>query len=356
MVRGENVGVAAQERATMRALALGTIALCALWLPSPLAAQESPGSAETAPAETAPSETAPSETASAPVSEPGPADLDEARRRLRDAETLFDEGNHEGALAELQRTLELIGAHPIRFRVYFNVARSLEALFRYDEAMTYYERFLDEGGAETEHAAEVRAKVEVLRSLLAVVALSVAGPRSYEVWVDGRFVGVDLARVRVPGGGHTLEIQADGYVSARAAVQLAARSVERLELELEPVSDLHALSPTLVYVGVGLTVAAIIGGSVLGGLALARDSQLEDDAAGPGALALATPDAQREIQNLALGADVLFGAAALFGVTTVVLIFFTDFDGDDDEAETAALRLAPAIAPGLVGLGLEGSF
>ena len=272
--------------------------------------------------------------AEAPEPEPDPAAerLNEARERIGTGETLFSEGNYDAALAEFQRAGELLSDHPMHFLVLYNIGKCYEQLFRYGDAMEYYRRYLEEGGADQPDAGEVRAKIDLLQSLLGVIQLSVNVP-DYEVWVDGRRVGQNVTTIMVPGGSHRVEVRADGYVQETQETQLTARGEESLTFELEALAEEYeGLSPVLFWSSAGIGAAALVGGVALAGTARSRRNAI-DAAANSGDMSreirAATVDAQDEIKKLSISADVLFGTALLFGAAAVGLAFATDWGGDE---------------------------
>ena len=114
----------------------------------------------------APPEEAPAPTASDTA-------LAEARERIGTGEQLFEMGNFNAALAEFERAGTLLEGHPMHYLVLYNIGQCYEQLFQYGRAMSYYQRYLDEGGADAEDAGEVRGKIQVLRSLLGTITVTV---------------------------------------------------------------------------------------------------------------------------------------------------------------------------------------
>jgi tetratricopeptide (TPR) repeat protein len=295
--------------------------------------------------------------------EPEDPNVVEARERIARANELFNNENYDAAVAEFTEILELLGEHPVRFQVLYNIAKSYEALFRYGKAMEYYQQFLAEGGGETALAPEVNAKIQLLEGLLGTILIVVDVPE-YEVWVDDRMVGNDLERVLVPGGSHVVEIRSPGYVQNQKEVQVPARTERTIEFELEELAEeFEGLPPWMFWTAGGLAVLAAAGGVVYGVLALVRRNEIDDimrndPLKGVGIIGV---EDQEEVRNLARNADIFYGAALLFGTAAVIFAVFTEW-GDEDEAEgsdgesEATLRLSPAVGPTSTGLWLEGSF
>ncbi|MEM9070607.1 MAG: PEGA domain-containing protein [Myxococcota bacterium] len=273
--------------------------------------------------------------------------LIEARERIARAESLYDAESYEPALAEFERSLSLLEGHEMRFFVLFNIGRCQEKLFRYSEAMASYRGFLEEGGADTEYAPQVTAKIDLLEGLLGTVRVQV-DIRGYELWVDDRIIGTDVDEVLLPGGSHVVEVRAPGYVQAQQQVDVAARDESELSFEMVELADeFEGLHPGLFWTGVGVTVAALAGGIAFGIRALSQSNDV--DGREP---SVATSGEVDDINNAARNADIFFGVAALAATTTIIFGLFTNFGGEDD----ANVRIQPAAGPGTAGVHVQGAF
>lgn len=337
------------QRAWLRLVLIGAVAFAAI--PAHAQPEEATGD------EAAEAEGEAEAEAEAPA-EPEDPNLVEARERIARANELFNEENYDAAAAEFIEILELLGDHPVRFQVLYNVAKSYEALFQYGKAMQYYERFLAEGGGETALAPEVNAKIQLLQGLLGTILIVVDRPE-YEVWVDDRVVGNNLDRVLVPGGTHVVEVRAPGFVPNQKEVQVPARAERTVEFELEELAEeFEGLPSWMFWTATGAAVLAAAGGAVYGVLALSRRNEIDDllnnDFGGVGEVDMSDQD---DVRNLARNADIFFGAALLLGTAAIIFAVFTEW-GDEEEAdgEAARLRLSPAVGRDSAGLWLEGSF
>lgn len=341
---------------------LALLALAALVAPSRATAQETEapeGAADPA----APAEQAASPEDEAAPEEPESPELAEAMERYGDAERLFEQGDFRGALAEFQRIYELLEGHPNQFFVLFNLGRAYEELHRYDLAIEMYQRYLDEGGQDGEDRAEVEASLRALERLLGTVAITLTpgGPETAEVWLGEWQVGVAPGEVQIPGGQHTIEVRAQGYEVLRRQIQVPSRQRVELELTMAQLSDFRGVSPALFVASTALAVASLGVGIGLGVNAM----MLHDDAnqcRGTRGCMLDPSARRQEINDFALAADVMYGVAGLFAVTSVVLVFVTDW-GAMPEAEVlpgaqqqASFRLLPAIGPQHAGLVLDARF
>lgn len=308
--------------------------------------------ADEVPAEQVAAEEAP------PAADPA---LEEARERIGTGERLFGMGNFNAALAEFERASTLLQGHPLHFLVLYNIGQCYEQLFQYGRAMTYYQRYLDEGGGDAEDAGEVRGKITVLRSLLGTLTVTV-NVENFEVWIDGQRVGENETEFMVPGGTHQVEVQSEGYEADRQEVQLPARETRALSFELTALADQYeGTNPVLFYSSVGVAGASLVGGVVLAAMARSARNRVDDANAAGGSEAITTAtQAERDrIRGLSIGADALFGSALLFGATALILGFTTNFGGDEEDEASAArprLYVDGTVARGGFDLRLGGSF
>lgn len=288
-----------------------------------------------------------------PVSAQGVANEAEIRARFAEAERIYAQGDFAGALAEFDRIYQLLEQNPRRFFVLYNIGRCQEQLFRYGDALTSYQRYLNEGGARTELAGDAFARIRALEARLATLVIRTN--TQAEVWVDSRHVGSAPGNVRIDGGHHTVELRARGFAPARADVQIAARTQQVLTLELDRQSP--GISPAFFISGAALTAISAAVGIGFGAAALVEQSSIQtrlgaSDETTRFQVTRAQIDGMKE---RALLADVFYGAALVFGVASVVLLFVTDWGGGSSSASASQLRFTPFGSEHAAGLLLEGS-
>lgn len=129
-----------------------------------------------------------------------------------------------------------------------------------------------------------------------------------------------------------------GFFAVGSAQAQGAAAAPSSPVEGDPAGEAQAI-PLSVWVAAGVSGASLVGGVVLGFLAL--DAQTDFDAR-PSAAA-----ADRG-ERLAVYADVLFGVAAAAGLTGIV-IYAT-------EVEPMRIAVAPRISPSAAGAVLSVSF
>lgn len=276
-----------------------------------------------------------------------PADprLAEAMERYADANALFERGDREGALSEMERVYALLEGTPNQYVVLYNLGRVHEELFRYDRAIELYQRYLVEAPADAPDRADAEASLRALDRLLGAVSITTNAPEA-TAWLGDVELGSVTAEtpltMRIPAGHHALELRATGYEPLRREIDVAARTEQTVAMTLTEISTFRGITPAVLATAGALTVIA--GGIAIGlgayALQLHSDSNRCTDTMG---CAFDVPARMRELSDLALAADVTWGVTALLGVTTVVLAFFTDFGGAPTDA-TAYLVPLPGGA------------
>ncbi|MBN1774274.1 MAG: PEGA domain-containing protein [Deltaproteobacteria bacterium] len=317
-------------------------------------------------------------TAQEPAGEPaaGTPDEEEVARSeaMAEARELFERGtrlmqneNWEMALVELERSYE---RYPTRSAL-FNLAMCHKALHRYREALGRFDEWQEKfaAAATEDERARVAAAQEELREYVGFLLV--------ETEPVGATVVIDREeRLRTPLerpivldiGRHQLDVSLEGHVTSSRDVVIVPLETVRLAVALDPEeaatgaadgghdsgegpggseepSD-AGVDALWFWTTAGAAAAAGIGAGVAGGLALAQESDLgnlrDRCAAGDGAACDEGAAALDHYDAKLLAANVLFAAAGAFGVTALVLAFFTDFDFGGDEAPPVEVTAGPA--------------
>jgi tetratricopeptide (TPR) repeat protein len=317
---------------------------CVLLLGAPLAAAQSDD------------EPAAPEASAEGAEAPDPR-LAEAMERFADAQALFERGDHSGALAEMQRVYDLLAASPNRFVVLYNLGRVYEELHRYDRAVQLYQQYLAEAPPDGRDRPDAEASLRALERLLGTIVVE-TNVEGSEIWIGEALLGTAPGSIRVAAGAHTLELRAPGYEPVRREVEIAARTEVRLELNMSRLSDFRGVTPAFFVTGVALAAASLGVAIGLGAHALG----LRDGAVQCSVTPMCTLDSvarRREIDDFALAADIAYGAAGLFAVTSVVLLFVTDWGGSPEAPASAPAPTAlvlPVLTPDGGALWLAGAF
>lgn len=167
--------------------------------------------------------------------------LEEARQRIDQGRSLGEEGNYDAALVEFLRAHELLEGHASQHIVEYNIGTCYEGLSQYGRAVERYRRYLEGAGPDADDRGEVESRIAELEQRLGTIRLHVNAP-NYEVWIDGDMVGRDIAEIMAPGGHHTVEIRAEGYLEARQEVDLLSRAEQEPSFGRETASFVGTFS------------------------------------------------------------------------------------------------------------------
>jgi hypothetical protein len=285
-------------------------------------------------------------------------DLAGARARHERGVALFNEQppNYNGALTEFEEAYRLSAGHPRRYIELRNIAECYQNLGQYDRAITYLQRYLQEGGPGAEDRPRYEAALSVLESTMGTVEVTTNVPAA-EVWADNRRVGDAPGRVRVPGGRHVIELRAVGRSPARREVDVVSRQSARVHMDLDALGR-GGITPAVFWIGLGATAVVAGVGGVFGVQAMSARGDVDTRLASSDAAVRFTvsPADRQRIAELAQVADILYLSAGVLAVGTTVVAFLTDFRGASGEQPRATLRVAPLLGPLVQGLSLEGRF
>ncbi len=298
-----------------------------------------------------------------------------ARGKIEQAFTFF-----EAALADYQAAYQ---AYPDQ-QIFFPIAQAEQRLGRFVEALQHYQGLLAESRAL---GAELRNQVQVhldeVRKSLAAVVLEVE-PDGAAIAIDGKEVGHGPMSqpVFVEPGQHSFTVTSDGYETVEGRMDLPpgkeTRKRVRLERErvaagsgqparaqprgIEPDGADRPARPSklTLWVGLGVTGALAVGGTVTGYATLSQHRQYQDESRS----AAAREAARRDGRRLAGVTDILFGTALVAGGATAYYYFavYKPRSAAADRAdargleEEQSLRLAPLLGPRVAGLAVSGSF
>lgn len=297
--------------------------------------------------------------------EPTDEQMETARVHFERGVELVGQEQWEQALGEFNASVEAMATAP----GLLNVGLCQRRLGRNLDAQRTFERFMAEFGSTADDVdrRDAQTQLDELRGVLGRLAVSV-NETGAELLVDDRAAGrAPLAGpVFVEPGEHTVVARLEGRDPVSRTVTVAAGQEAAVALELAAASvgvvtppdqppddggsaDDGGVSPVWFWTSVGITGAAAVTWGILGGLALKADS---DYSADPNRTAAQRDDGLA----LALGADITGALAAAAAATTLVLVFFTDWDDEAPESGAAVTGFtAGPVADGM-GLGVVGRF
>lgn len=200
----------------------------------------------------------------------------EARLSFERGEGLFAEENYALALEAFEHSYALLDGFPRQHLVLFNVARCQEELGRHRAAVETFERYLEEGGASEENAAETRRRITELRRRIEMADADGRGPDEDAAPASGGDDGLLIAGVvlEAVGGAAGIASLATGLAAHDIYTSLEARCVPADNCPDGSASDISTgdtlawtstilLPVAVTAVGVGtalLIVAATSGG------------------------------------------------------------------------------------------------
>lgn len=294
--------------------------------------------------------------------------LKEASERYGRALRSYDDGNYDAALVEFQRAYEIAPT----FRILYNLGVVSLALRDYASALTYFERYLAEGGGQvsTEQRSEVERKMRDLAAHVGQIEVTVNVERA-EIRVDDRVIGTSPLRgpLRLNAGARRISARAPGRLPDSRFVDLAGGDRLQVELSLvdpraersaasspaqrpdapEPTETVARPFPWLPWAGTAL----LAGAAIYTGLeALGTHSDYEDARERPGTSRHTLDRLDRKATRLGLAADV-FGLGALaLGAYSV----YVTLNEPHDEPKNQALKPRYELGFGPNRVTLHGSF
>ncbi len=273
----------------------------------------------------------------------------DARLHFDRAVSLFESGDHRGALAEFQRAYDLTG----RTSVLYNLGATHQALHDYPRAIDALRRYVaaTEARPTPERALALRALAQ-MEPLVARLRVT-RSPADAVVSLDGLPLEGDVATVGP--GVHVFVARAPGHQSAQVEVTVVSGDDRAVTIALVPAPSPPPSAPTpgvtpppaagarrgpdrRLFWSMVITGGALaVGASITGALAI----ETHADYAGRRVGDREAPDLAREGRSLSLTADLLAVGAVAAGVTALVLRLATP-----DGASSPGARVSVALAAG----------
>lgn len=272
------------------------------------------------------------------------------------ARTLFRQGEAEYAAGRYQEAISLwerAYAMDPRAGLQYNLAQAYGRSGLLTEERRALELFLsrlaetEPEAAESADAISARARITAIDERIARTAIVLRGvPRHADITLDGAPVTLEVDRVRVEPGSHTIRVVLEGFEAFTSTVTVVAATTAEVHVELVPVRADAAIAPAPVVLAAppesasrvpvallvtGATVFA--GGSVLGGLAIHYSR---------GTLR-GTDRAQRG-RAFGIAADVTLGVGIAAAGTGALMLLLRD-----DPREADAPSVTPAVASSALG-------
>ncbi len=280
-------------------------------------------------------------------------DLAAAKRHYAEAERKYKGGDFTGALADFKSANDIKGT-PQAER-YIGLCE--DSLGHYRAAAEYYEMFLAHVPEKmTAQGDEIKKRLSDIKALPGKVHVE-SNPPGVSVTVDGKpQSGPTPVDVSLPPGNHAIKLAAPGRLPAEKQVEVGFASTQTVSADLEPepappppppappiAAGLPPPSPPAppppeprsnvpAYVTGGLAVAAAAVGTVFGVIALNDKSDFDKNP---------TTKTADDGDTHSLIADMAFGVAITFGVTSAVLFFTKDEPAANPNPGSTSKATAP---------------
>jgi tetratricopeptide (TPR) repeat protein len=285
--------------------------------------------------------------------------------RFNRAVELYEEKDYAAALIEFKRAYDLAPS----YKLLYKIGQVSYQLKDYAGALKAFERYVADGGDKlsAERKKQVREEIDVLKSQTGYIAVQ-ANVFGAQVTIDDVLVGATPLDepVLVSIGRRRVVVSADGRAPVTRVVNVAGRETKKISVDLPEVSTKPrtvvkkrsepAGSPmtTWSWVGIGASAALGIGATVTGVLALRQSSELEDMTYAGDTPSNSIKAKQSNVKALALGTDILAGAAILTLGTTLFLTFSRSPSPSTGDPSSNSASVQPIIS--VRGLGLQGRF
>ncbi len=341
MILGKSRGVAA-----VLAVAVGLVAL-------PASAQQPPPAKPAAPA-----------VPGAPA-----AATPDAKALFTSGEKKFKAGDYAGALADFEQSQTAKPAPETQLYI----AKAHDNLGHYPEAAAAYDKFLAAVPVKMKtEGEEAKRRLEAIRMMPGRVHVETT-PAGATVGIDGQPAGMAKTPtdLELPPGHHVLKVAAEGYDAATKEVDVTfgQKSDVRVELTQTPPPPPPPPPPVVTepppqpppppppeprskvpaYVTGAVAIVAAGVGTGFGIKALSQSSDFDKNP---------TTKKADDGENNALVADMMFGIAITFGVTSAVLFLSSDqpAQAKAKPPKSVTVQAAPFVTKSGGGAGAQVSF
>ena len=275
----------------------------------------------------------PAAAAPAPAAKAGAKPAAKGKTALQRAKDAQKAGDHAAALEEYKAAL----TEKETPEAQLGLAQTQDALKDYPAAVASYEKFLaavPKSLVKEGEAAKARsAEIQKMPATLKITSV----PEGAAVTVDEKLQEAKApATVEVPAGKHVVSVSMKGYDTKTQEVETTFASIVEVKAELTetpvampapaaapvPVAKTEAPPPPVkprskvpAFITGGIAVAALGVGTGFGIRALSKKGDFSDNP---------TEDTANSGENSALIADMAFGVALTFGITSAVLFLAKD--------------------------------
>lgn len=287
-------------------------------------------------------------TTQAPGGSPQQAAAEHFERGLE----LYREGSLDAALVEFERAYESVPD----YRVLYNLAQVQAQRGEYVEALSFFDKYLKEGGAEIAETRRTEVEQDIVKLNGRVGRLWVeSNSPGAEVFVNGKLVGLLPMQqpVLVNSGMCEIRVTKPGFEPRLHQLKVAGGEQPRVSLPLTAIASrldpaIYAPSrpPKIEQVSytpfwVSLAATAVLGGGAagFGYLAIDARSGMDDELARLPADRAVVQERSRDVRRFSTWGDLCGAAAVLAGGTALYFLISPSKSYADDDAAVSSLQL-----------------
>jgi tetratricopeptide (TPR) repeat protein len=274
----------------------------------------------------------------------------EARAHFRKGLELYQDGDFQAALIELERSYAL---EP-RYRLLYNLGQVAYALRNYVDAERYFIEYLEKGKGEipADRRADVEGDLERLRGRIATVRIQVSR-RGARIAIDDRTLGIApiATPVRLSAGTHRVTADLSGYAPVHQEMDVVGGDALTVTLTFGPrlneapaavakTNDSGITWP--LWTGVATGAFGIAAGAL--GYSASQDENAYEAALGRHTSPEELDAIADRARTKALLSDVFLGTAIVCGVATVVLLVTAGKSENASPAGVAKTRVTRGAA------------
>lgn len=283
----------------------------------------------------------------------------EARRRYDLGLKLYEDGNYEASRIEFERAMSLAPS----YRILFNIGQAYKQLNNYVAAVSAFERYLQEGGAEVPEDRRTQVKNDVAELQKRIGRIRISTSPGAEITIDGVVVGKAPLSGPIPvnPGLRRFGAQLSGFLPATKTITVGSSDNPELNLALEPLPKGTIverrsnpwITPTIV--GWSVTGVAAITSGILGGLSLGARSDQNDLLARSGVSADELTAARDKTQTLSAVTDVVLVTTAVAAGASLFFTYKLVTTGKP-ESEPGKTGATLTLVPGPASFAALGTF
>jgi len=295
-----------------------------------------------------------------------PASPEEASAHFDRGVKFFNDGDYVAAMVQFKRAYEL----DPNWAVLYNIGQTAREQRLYSQALPALERYLKEGGEQikADRRARVEGWISELKEKVASVVFT-SNQTGVVIAVDDVEIGKTplVKPVVMDAGRRKITASKDGFAPLTRFIEVAGTEHKVVDLQLvsltgsgpegngsgkggeTPPEVKHTPWP---WVSLGVTGALGVATAVVGGLAISKKSDFDDELAKVPGDAAAIEDARSSAKSFALGADVLGGLTGAFAIVTVVA-FVVDYTRKPAKAQpddNQGAFIEPYVGPFFAGV------